>query len=85
MIWPRGEAVAARAVGEAGTVCILSTLTGTDLEEVRAASKGPCWFQLYLVGGQEVAARGIERAKNAGYSALILTIDTAVPGKPRAP
>lgn len=80
MIWPRGEAVAARAVGEAGTICILSTLTGTDLEEVRAASKGPCWFQLYLVGGQEVAARGIERAKNAGYSALILTIDTAVPG-----
>ena len=80
MVWPRGEAVAAKAVGEAGTICILSTLTGTDLEEVRAASKGPCWFQLYLVGGQEVAARGIERAKNAGYSALILTIDTAVPG-----
>lgn len=80
MIWPRGEAVAARAAGEAGTICTLSTLTGTDLEEVRAASKGPCWFQLYLVGGEEVAARGIERAKNAGYSALVLTIDTAVPG-----
>ena len=80
MIWPRGEAVAARAVGEAGTICTLSTLTGTDLEEVRAASKGPCWFQLYLIGGEEVAARGIERAKTAGYSALILTIDTAVPG-----
>ena len=80
MIWPRGEAVAAKAVGEAGTICTLSTLTGTDLEEVRAASKGPCWFQLYLIGGEEVAARGIERAKNAGYSALVLTIDTAVPG-----
>ncbi len=80
MIWPRGEAVAAKAVGEAGTICTLSTLTGTDLEEVRAASKGPCWFQLYLIGGEEVAARGIERAKTAGYSALILTIDTAVPG-----
>ena len=80
MIWPRGEAVAARAVGDAGTICTLSTLTGTDLEEVRAASKGPCWFQLYLIGGEEVAARGIERAKAAGYSALVLTIDTAVPG-----
>ena len=80
MIWPRGEAVAAKAVGEAGTICTLSTLTGMDLEEVRAASKGPCWFQLYLIGGEEVAARGIERAKTAGYSALILTIDTAVPG-----
>lgn len=80
MIWPRGEAAAAKAVGEAGTICTLSTLTGTDLEEVRAASKGPCWFQLYLIGGEEVAARGIERAKAAGYSALVLTIDTAVPG-----
>ena len=70
MIWPHGEAVAAKAVGEAGTICTLSTLTGTDLEEVRAASKGPCWFQLYLIGGEEVAARGLERAKNAGYSAL---------------
>ena len=80
MIWPRGEAVAAKAVGEAGTICTLSTLTGMDLEEVRAASKGPCWFQLYLIGGEEVAARGLERAKNAGYSALVLTIDTAVPG-----
>ena len=80
MIWPRGEAVAAKAVGEAGTICTLSTLTGTDLEEVRAASKGPCWFQLYLIGGEEIAARGLERAKNAGYSALVLTIDTAVPG-----
>ena len=52
MLWPRGEAVAAKAVGEAGTICTLSTLTGTDLEEVRAASKGPCWYQLYLVGGK---------------------------------
>lgn len=80
MLWPRGEAVAARAVGEAGTICTLSTLTGTDLEEVRAASRGPCWFQLYLLGGEEVAARGLRRARDAGYSALVLTIDTPVPG-----
>ncbi len=80
MIWPRGEAVAARAAGEAGTICTLSTLTGTDLEEVRGATQGPCWFQLYLIGGEDVAARAIARARNAGYSALVLTIDTAVPG-----
>ncbi len=80
LLWPRGEAVAAKAVGEAGTLYTLSTLTGTALEEVRVASPGPCWYQLYLVGGKAVAARGIERAKNAGYSALVLTIDTAVAG-----
>ena len=80
MLWPRGEAVAAKAASESGTICALSTLTGTDLEEVKAASNGPCWFQLYLIGGEAIAARSIERAKKAGYSALILTIDTAVPG-----
>ncbi len=80
MLWPHGETVAAKAIGEAGTICTLSTLTGTDLEEVSAASPGPCWYQLYLVGGKDIAARGIARAKNAGYSALVLTIDTAVAG-----
>lgn len=79
-LWPKGEALAAKAAGDAQTICTLSTLTGTRLEEVRAASKHDCWFQLYLVGGKEVAMKGIERAKNAGYSALVLTIDTPVAG-----
>ncbi len=79
-LWPKGEAIAAKAVGEAGTICTLSTLSGTRLEDVRAASPHDCWFQLYLVGGKEVAMKGIERAKNAGYSALMLTIDTPVAG-----
>jgi len=79
-LWPQGEAVAAKAVGDAGTICTLSTLTGTRLEEVKAASAHECWFQLYLVGGKEVSMKGIERAKNAGYSCLVLTIDTPVAG-----
>lgn len=79
-LWPEGEAVAAEAAGNAGVIYALSTLTGTRLERVREAAKGPCWFQLYLVGGREVAERGIARAKAAGFEALILTIDTAVAG-----
>lgn len=79
-LWPRGEAVAAKAAGEAGTIFTLSTLSGTRLEEVKAASPHDCWFQLYLVGGKDVALKGIERAKKAGYSALVLTIDTPVAG-----
>ena len=79
-LWPKGEAVAAKAVGEQGTICTLSTLTGTRMEEVKEASPHDCWFQLYLVGGREVAIKGIERAKAAGYSALVLTIDTPVAG-----
>ena len=50
------------------------------MEDVRKASTGPVWYQLYLVGGREVAMAGIERARKAGYSALVVTIDTAVAG-----
>ena len=80
LFWPRGEAVAARAAGAAGTIYTLSTLSGTPLEEVKAASSGPCWYQLYLCGGREVALSGIARAKAAGFGALVVTIDTPVAG-----
>jgi isopentenyl diphosphate isomerase/L-lactate dehydrogenase-like FMN-dependent dehydrogenase len=81
MFWPLGEAVAARCAGAAGTAYILSTLSGTRLEEVRAASTGPCWYQLYLCGGRDTASAAIARAKSAGYSALVVTIDTPVAGQ----
>jgi L-lactate dehydrogenase (cytochrome) len=80
MFWPRGEAVASKEAGQAGTAYILSTLSGTRLEEVRAASSGPCWYQVYLVGGRDVALAAIARAKAAGFSALVVTIDTPVAG-----
>jgi len=80
MFYPRGEEASARAAAAAGTAYTLSTLSGTRLEEVRAASNGPLWYQLYLVGGREVASSAIERARKAGYSALVVTIDTAVAG-----
>lgn len=79
-LWPKADAVASKVAGEFGTVMALSTLSGTPMEEVTAASSGKCWFQLYLCGGKEVALRGIERAKRAGFSGLILTIDTGVSG-----
>jgi isopentenyl diphosphate isomerase/L-lactate dehydrogenase-like FMN-dependent dehydrogenase len=80
MFWPRGEARAAAAAGRAGTIYTLSTLSGTPIEEVKSAALGPCWFQLYLCGGRDVASKAIERAKAAGYSALVITIDTPVSG-----
>jgi len=80
LIYPRGEEVAARSAGSAGTVYILSTLSGCLLEDVRQASSGPVWYQLYLLGGREVALATIARARAAGYSALVLTIDTPVAG-----
>jgi isopentenyl diphosphate isomerase/L-lactate dehydrogenase-like FMN-dependent dehydrogenase len=80
LFWPLGEAAASRAAGEAGTIYTLSTLSGTRLEEVKAATTGPCWYQVYLVGGRGVAESAIARARAAGYSALVVTIDTPVAG-----
>jgi len=80
LFYPRGEAVAAEGAGNAGTAYILSTLSGCRLEEVKTASKGPVWYQLYLVGGRDVAKGAIERARAAGFSALVITIDTPVAG-----
>jgi isopentenyl diphosphate isomerase/L-lactate dehydrogenase-like FMN-dependent dehydrogenase len=80
MMHPDGEAGAARAAGAAGTGYILSTISGYKLEDVRAATKGPCWFQLYMVGGREVAEDSIARAKQAGYGALVVTVDTPIAG-----
>lgn len=80
LMHPKGEIAAAGCAGNAGTAYILSTISGHRLEDVKAASSGPVWYQLYLMGGREAAEGTIARARAAGYSALVLTIDTAVSG-----
>jgi len=80
MFYPRGEVHAARAAHAAGTGYILSTFSGTPLEEVRAGTSGPLWYQLYVPGGRAVAEASMARAKAAGYSVLVVTIDTPVSG-----
>jgi isopentenyl diphosphate isomerase/L-lactate dehydrogenase-like FMN-dependent dehydrogenase len=80
LMHPLGEIGAARAAGAAGTAYILSTMSGQTLEKVRAATSGPAWYQLYLLGGRAAAEPALQRARAAGYSALVVTIDTAVAG-----
>jgi L-lactate dehydrogenase (cytochrome) len=80
LMHPEGECAAARAAGDAGTGYILSTISGHRMEDVKAASRGPVWYQLYLMGGRQVAEAAVTRAREAGFSALVLTIDTAVAG-----
>jgi L-lactate dehydrogenase (cytochrome) len=80
MFWPRGEETAARVAGRAGTIYCLSTLSGTKLEDVKEATSGPAWYQLYLCGGRDVARATVQRARENRYTALIVTIDTAVSG-----
>ena len=80
LMHPVGEVGAARAAGKAGTAYILSTISGHKLEDVKAASTGPVFYQLYLMGGRGAAEAAIERARVAGFSALVVTIDTPVSG-----
>jgi L-lactate dehydrogenase (cytochrome) len=80
MFYPRGEVHAAREANAAGTAYVLSTFSGTRLEEVREGTAGTLWYQLYVPGGRAVAEATIARARAAGYSTLVVTIDTPVSG-----
>jgi len=80
LMHPGGEVAAARAAGRAGTGYILSTISGHKLEDVRAGSTGPVFYQLYLMGGRGAAEAAIDRARVAGFNGLVVTIDTPVSG-----
>src|SRR5499427_2901751 len=77
---PNGEIAAARAAGKAGVGLILSTVSGHRLEDVKAASTGHIWYQLYLTGGRSAAENAMRRAMDAGYAVLVITIDSTVIG-----
>jgi isopentenyl diphosphate isomerase/L-lactate dehydrogenase-like FMN-dependent dehydrogenase len=80
LMHPRGELAASKAAGRNGTAYILSTMSGHRIEDVKAESPGPTFYQLYLAGGRGAAEAAIQRAKAAGYKALFVTIDTPVAG-----
>lgn len=80
LMHPDGATGAARAASARGTISVLSTVTGTPMEEVAAGSGGPMWFQLYSAGGRAGSEELIERAQKAGFKALVVTVDTPVLG-----
>ncbi|MCC7372042.1 MAG: alpha-hydroxy-acid oxidizing protein [Chloroflexi bacterium] len=80
VFWPNAEIAAARAAAKAGVIFTLSTMSINSLEEVAAASSGPRWFQLYVWRDRAIVQGLIERAQAAGYSALVITVDTPVLG-----
>jgi isopentenyl diphosphate isomerase/L-lactate dehydrogenase-like FMN-dependent dehydrogenase len=77
---PGGEIAAARAASKAGVGMILSTVSGYRLEDVKTASTGQVWYQLYLTGGRAAAESAMRRAMDVGYSVLVITIDSTVIG-----
>ncbi|MGZ3148002.1 lactate 2-monooxygenase [Lentzea chajnantorensis] len=77
ILHPDGELATARAAAELGVPMVLSTASSHTIEEVAEASgAGPRWYQLYWPNDQDVCASLLERAKKAGYTALVVTLDT---------
>jgi len=85
VVHPDGELATARAAAAIGVPMIASTASAFTLEEIAAAGgAAPRWFQLYWPNDRELAASFVKRAEAAGYGAIVLTVDTFVPGwKPR--
>ncbi|MCB2015264.1 MAG: alpha-hydroxy acid oxidase [Sphingobium sp.] len=75
-----GERAVAKAAARAGTIYSLSTLSTVSIEEIGALTSGPKWFQLYVWKDRDLVRDMILRAKAAGYTALILTVDLPVHG-----
>ncbi len=75
-----GDLAIARAAEAAGTRCALSNGSTHSIEEVAAVTKEAHWFQLYAVGDRQLVGSMIERAHNAGNSALFVTVDSNTPG-----
>lgn len=78
---PDGELLAAQAAEEFGVPFALSTMSILSIEQVRAGTSKPFWFQLYLMRDRGFAAELIARARAAQCSALILTADLQVQGQ----
>jgi L-lactate dehydrogenase (cytochrome) len=78
---PQGELAVARAAARAGLPYTLSTLSTRSIEEVRSVSDGRLWFQVYAWRDRGLVGEMVRRAADAGYEALVLTVDTAVLGR----
>ena len=85
VVHDEGELATARAAAAVGVPMIASTASHFSLEEIAAAGgDAPRWFQLYWPNDPALARSLVERAERAGYGAIVLTVDTFIPGwKPR--
>lgn len=76
-----GELAAVRAAGKAGLTYTISTASSWSIEEIAAVASGPLWFQLYMWRSPDVVGQLVDRATEAGCSALVVTVDVVVNSK----
>ncbi len=78
---PEGECATAQGAGMAETLMIASAFSNRRLEEIKQATSGPLWFQLYTYHSLRASEAVVRRAEAAGYRALVLTADLPRLGK----
>jgi len=81
LIDPEGEVATARAAGAAGVLMCVSTLTTSTHAQIAGAGDGPRWLQLYVLNDRARTLAHITEARNAGYSAVVLTVDLPYVGR----
>ena len=80
LFWPDGERLAARAASALGTAYCLSHGSVCTLEALAACGASPRWMQVFIYKDRGFTRELAERAANAGYDALVLTIDNQLTG-----
>lgn len=84
LLYGDGEMVAARVAEEKGVPFCLSTMAICSIEDIRSAIKGPFWFQLYVFRDRGFSEQVIARARDAGCTALFVTVDLPMRGQRHA-
>jgi L-lactate dehydrogenase (cytochrome) len=75
-----GERAVAKAAGDLGLIYCLSTLSTVSIEEIATLTKGPKWFQCYVWDSRDLTKEMLHRARAAGFTELILTVDFPITG-----
>ncbi|MGH2998623.1 MAG: alpha-hydroxy acid oxidase [Gaiellaceae bacterium] len=81
LVDPEGEVATARAAASAGALMCVSTLTTSTHAEIATAGEGPRWLQLYVLDDRQRTLAHIQEAREAGYSAVVLTVDLPYVGR----
>lgn len=80
-IWPAGEIAAAKAARRAGTVYTISHASTVSIERIAKEAGGALWFQNFIFRDRSITERFATRANDAGCEAMVVTVDTQVPGQ----
>jgi lactate oxidase len=80
MIHVNAEVASAGGTGMAGTLYVASGASTKPLEDIAHATPGPKWFQIYMLRDMEINRWLVKRARDAGFSAIVLTADALGPG-----